>query len=195
MPESIKKIKQELRRRFRQMRIEMPGEEKAERDRLIAQSFVELGSYKACKTLLIYYSTDIEVDTHAIINRAFADGKKVAFPVCRKNGEMDFYTAESVEELLPDAYGIPAPNIQGSQFVDSFEQTLCVVPALAYDLNGFRLGFGKGFYDRYISRTGVKTIGLCYESFVVDALAVDEFDCSADALLTDEKYRNFSKLL
>ncbi len=194
MPESIKIIKQGLRRIFRQMRIDMPCEEKAERDRLIAQSFLALGSYRACKTLLIYYSTEIEVDTHTIINRAFADGKRVAFPVCRENGEMDFYTVESIGELLPDAYGIPAPEAHPSRLVDSFGETLCVVPALAYDLNGFRLGFGKGFYDRYIGRTGVKTIGLCYESFVVEKLAVDEFDCSADALLTDTEYRNFGKL-
>ena len=195
MPECIKKTKQESRRRFKQMRADMPSEEKVERDRLIAQSFLALDCYASCKTLLIYYSTAIEVDTHAIINRAFADGKRVAFPVCRENGEMDFYIAESIDELFPDAYGIPAPEAQAPRLVDSFEDTLCVVPALAYDLSGFRLGFGKGYYDRYISRTGVKTIGLCYECFVVDKLAVDEFDCSADALLTDEKYRNFSKLL
>lgn len=191
MPESVKEIKRELRRRFRQMRAEMSSEEKSERDRLISHSFTALAGYRACKTLLIYYSTEIEVDTHTIINRAIADGKRVAFPVCRENGEMDFYTAESIDELLPDVYGIPAPNAHPSKLVDSFEDTLCVVPALVYDLNGFRLGFGKGFYDRYISRTGVKTVGLCYESFVVEKLAVGEFDCSADALLTDEKYREF----
>lgn len=195
MPESIRKIKQESRRIFKQMRADMPSEEKVKRDRLIAQSFLALDCYTSCKTLLIYYSTEIEVDTHAIINRAFTDGKRVAFPVCRENGEMDFYVAESIDELFPDAYGIPAPQAQPSRLVDSFKDTICVVPALAYDLRGFRLGFGKGFYDRYISRTGVKTVGLCYESFVVDALAVDKFDCSVDALLTDEKYRKYSKLL
>ena len=194
MPESIKKAKQELRRRFRQMRIDMTGEEKAERDRLITQAFLALDCYKSCKTLLIYYSTDIEVDTHGIINRAFEDGKRVAFPVCRGNGEMDFYITESIGALLPDAYGIPAPEADPSGLVDCFEDALCAVPALAYDSSGFRIGFGKGFYDRYISRTGVKTVGLCYESFVVEKLAVDEFDCSVQALLTDEKYRNFSKL-
>lgn len=187
----IDREKQALRREFKLRRASLGAAEKLSMDSAITESFLKLDLYRQSGTLLIYYSTDIEVDTHAVVEAALADGKRVALPVCGKDSRMDFFEIKSTAELAAADFGIFAPPAEESRLVYPSDGALCVVPGLSFDSSGFRLGFGKGFYDRYISRTGVKALGLCYESFVCDRLPQDIYDKRVNALLTDINYRKF----
>lgn len=169
--------KSELRRLKIRERRAMPPDEKKERSQSIAEQVFALDDYKRCDTLLCFVSTQIEVDTSAIIERAFADGKKVAAPRCEdKNGHMNFYYIESTDDLETAAFGIFEPK-KHCRKAGRFERALCVVPALTFTETGYRLGFGKGYYDRFLSGFSGVSCGVIFDSDLTDELPTDRFDC------------------
>ncbi len=181
-----------LRKNLLKKRRALNLEEKAESDLLIAQNFISSELYRQCKTLLIYCSTPIEVDTFAVINSALRDGKRVAAPVCAdSDGKMDFYLFDDVSQLVPSAFGILAPVASDDSKITDFTDALCVVPALGFDESGNRLGYGKGYYDRFLAKTGVLSLGLCYENFLCKKLPVDCFDKSVDYLVSENSVIKF----
>lgn len=188
---NIRERKKELRARYRRYRGECHPELKRELDKRLTERFLDLDEYKSCNTLFAYISRGIECDTSGIITRAFADGKLVAVPKCReKSNEMDFYYIKSYDDLRSGRYGIMEPDPKLCRLVTDFSQGLCLVPGLCYDLQGYRLGFGGGYYDRFL--TGFKgiTAGICYSKCIVSELPRGPFDKAADILVT-EKFVNF----
>lgn len=184
----IRPVKAALREKYRGLRQNMPREIKKSADEAIARQVRRLYQYTECKLLLTYVSTDIEVDTMAIIRHAIADGKRVAVPRCIPGTRsMEFYYIDSVETLQPGAFGVlePDPNIH--EPVDDFSEGLCIVPAFSYDWHGFRLGYGKGYYDRFLSRFEGNIIGICYSNCVQRTLPHGRFDRPVELLVT-EKY-------
>ena len=189
---NVKQQKSELRAVYKRLRAECPQKVKVALDRSLAENLWELEEYKSCKTLLVFVSTPIEVDTSAIINKAFADGKRVAVPKCRdKHGQMDFYYIESKDSLKSGAYSIMEPDEEICDKVTDLSEGLCIVPGLCFDLQGFRLGFGKGYYDRFLDVFGGVTVGLCYSRYIEKELPKGIFDKSVDVLVT-EKFTNYT---
>ena len=189
---NVKHQKSELRAVYKRLRAECPQKVKVALDRSLAENLWELEEYKSCKTLLVFVSTPIEVDTSAIINKAFADGKRVAVPKCRdKHGQMDFYYIESKDSLKSGAYSIMEPDEEICDKVTDLSEGLCIVPGLCFDLQGFRLGFGKGYYDRFLDVFGGVTVGLCYSRYIEKELPKGIFDKSVDVLVT-EKFTNYT---
>ncbi len=189
---NVKHQKSELRAVYKRLRAECPQKVKVALDRSLAENLWELEEYKSCKTLLVFVSTPIEVDTSAIINKAFADGKRVAVPKCRdKHGQMDFYYIESKDSLKSGAYSIMEPDEEICEKVTDLSEGLCIVPGLCFDLQGFRLGFGKGYYDRFLDVFGGVTVGLCYSRYIEKELPKGIFDKSVDVLVT-EKFTNYT---
>ena len=163
----IRPIKATLREQYKTLRREMPPEIKAQRDRQIAGRVTALWQYKRCRQLLTYVSTPIEVDTLEIIRRALADGKKVAVPRCVPGTrDMEFYWINGVEELEPGTFGVLEPRPDPKRKVTDFSNGLCLVPALCYDWRGYRLGYGKGYYDRFLAGFGGHMIGVCYSDCI-----------------------------
>ena len=189
MIENEKKL---LRRELLAKRRSTDGEEKKKSDCLIADKFLACEAYKKCKTLLVYCSTPIEVDTFSTINAALKDGKSVAAPVCTdSDGTMDFYLFTDVSQLVPSRFDILAPIASGDTLVNDFTDALCVVPALAFDMTGNRLGYGKGYYDRFLARTDVLSVGLCYDDFIFENLPKGEYDRCVDYLVSEKSVIKF----
>ena len=159
---------------------------KTQYDEKIYNNFIKSDDYAEFDGILCYVSTEIEVDTDRIITKAFEDGKTVAVPkcVCGTN-IMHFYEIRSFDDLEKGFFGIREPKTD--EEITDFENYLCIVPALSIDKNGYRLGYGKGFYDRFLSENNVKTIGLCYKDFLTDNLPHEEHDIKIQVIVTEDE--------
>ena len=186
----IRPIKEGLRQKIKQQRAAMVPEEKAAIDEVIAARVASLWQYQRCRMLLIYVSTPIEVDTFRIIERALAEGKTVAVPRCVPGTrQMEFYRIGSIEELEPGTFGVLEPVANQANLIQDFKDSLCVVPALSYDWYGFRLGYGKGYYDRFLSKYDGVMIGICYSDCVQRKLPHGRFDRPVELLVTERYLR------
>ncbi len=186
----IRPIKSQLREKYKQMRRDMPPESKASKDRQIADRIFRLWQYRENTTLLTYVSTDIEVDTKAIIKRALEDGKKVAVPRCVPGTRlMEFYYIDGLDDLEPGAFGVLEPIPDPTKLMTDFSNGICLVPAFSYDWNGFRLGYGKGYYDRFLSNFEGNMIGVCYSECVRPTLPHGRYDRAVELLVTDRFLR------
>ena len=178
-----------LRDKIKRWRAELDPGIKAKLDRRITDRLIASRQYDACKTVLIYASTPIEVDTFAIIDHALASGRRVALPRCIKGTrDMAFHFIEDVSQLSPGSFGVlePAESLPVCQ---PDRNSLVVVPALALDSFGYRLGYGGGYYDRYLSRCGCESIGICYSENYRFRIYHGRFDVPLKAVLTDKFIR------
>lgn len=184
---NIKVVKSELRRKHKKIRRTCPADIKKTLDSKITAKFLSLDEYKSATTLFAYVSSSIEVDTEKIIKTAFADGKKVAVPKCRDDfGHMDFYYINSYAQLKEGAFSILEPDPEACELVQSFQEGICLVPGLCFDNNGYRIGFGKGYYDRFLQIFAGTTVGLCYSKCIEKELPTGAYDKSVNILITDK---------
>ncbi len=163
MPQiDLREYKKDLREKRKARRAALDSDRKRFMDRCIADRITSLYQYKNAKTVMIYASTAIEVDTFEIINRAFEDNKRVALPRCEKGTRnMEFYYIESLDDLESGSFNVLEPK-EFCEQVREYADTLMVVPALALDSFGYRLGYGGGYYARYLARYRFTTVGICY---------------------------------
>jgi len=187
MPD-IRQRKSELRGVYRDIRKSGDPARQREADRDIARRLTELPQYKEASLLLAYVSQGGEVDTLQIIVRALAEGKAAACPRCRKEDHtMTFHRITALDELERGAYGIyepraDAPPVLPGEFADS----VCLIPGLSFDASGARLGYGGGYYDRFLAAYNGVSIGLCRaESRSQLPLPQDEYDIGVDIVLSD----------
>ncbi len=162
--------------------------EKEKIDAKILKNLLTLPEYRSAELILLYCSYGDEVDTGELARRAASEGKRIAFPRCEIGGgekSMDFYECPS-RELISGYRDIPEPPI-GAPRVRCDKSTLCIVPALAYDKEKNRLGYGGGFYDRYLADFDGITVGLCREAFLFESLPRDEHDLPVDIIITDKE--------
>lgn len=184
---NVRERKRELRARFKRIRRECPPGLKRTLDRTLCERFCGLEEFQSCDTLFAYVSQDIECDTAPMIAQALSLGKRVAVPKCLDGvNEMDFYFIQSIDDLSPGKYGILEPDPDRCERVtDCGGSALCLVPGLSFDLQGYRLGFGKGYYDRFLGRFKGTTVGICYSRCTVSELPRGSFDKAVDILITD----------
>lgn len=186
--------KKQLREHFRSIRMAVDYDKDwREWDELITRRFLDTEEYRRCEQLLCYVSGEIEVGTACIIQDALDRGKTVLVPRCVKGANiMHFYRLRDWDDLSTGMYGIQEPSEHCERY-DKFENAVCVVPALSFDLKGFRLGFGKGFYDRFLAAHDITKVGLCFENCISDALPADEYDISVNKIITEKRTINVKK--
>ncbi len=188
--EDIRKLKMRLRAQFRSIREETEPSVREAADIRIAETVRKLWQYRVCRQILVYVSTPVEVDTHRIIKQALADGKRVAVPRCVPDTrEMEFYYIESMDELSPGSFGVLEPAADSARLVRDYAHSLCLIPAFAYDFAGYRLGYGKGYYDRFLAGFDGHMIGICYSSCVRRFLPHGRFDRAVQLLVTENYIR------
>ena len=182
----IKEEKALLRKKYRVIRAEAKSSEK---DRIIYERLIGSDVYRSSETVFVYCSIKSEADTLKIINTALADGKRVALPKCMdSSGNMEFYFIEAVCDLLDNGYfGLKEPDTASCERASFGERDICIVPALAADECGYRLGYGGGYYDRFLSKFKGRTVVLCYSECLCDMLPHDEYDVRLGYIVTDRK--------
>ena len=187
----LRVYKQNMRTDARRRREMMTAEQKREADAAIARNVARLRQYASCGTVLIYVSTPIEIDTFGIIEMCLKDGKRVAVPRCIPDTrDMEFHYIESVEELAPGAFGVLEPDADNAVFdLSDCRGVLMILPALTADHFGYRLGYGKGYYDRYMGKFKGQSAIICYDEDVVRRITHGKFDAAANVLVTNKYIR------
>lgn len=181
----MRKIKSELRAEYKNKRKNIA--EKSLIDEEIQTTFLKSDVYRNAKSILCYCALDDEISTDKIILTALNDKKIVAAAKCLdKNGNMDFFVINSLDDLSSGAYNIREPK-DNCALVNDFTNSIIIVPALCFDSNGYRLGYGKGYYDRYLQKHSLISVGLCYNSNIVNQLPIDKYDKSVDYIVTQNK--------
>ncbi|WP_457639450.1 5-formyltetrahydrofolate cyclo-ligase [Persephonella sp.] len=147
----------------------------------IAENFIKLPHLKQAKNILLYYPHKNEVDTRFIIEKLLKSGKFNLFlPKVHKNHLLPVKVSD-LSGLKKGFAGIMEP--EGEPFPPE-RLDLVVVPAVAFDLKGHRLGYGKGYYDRFLKKTGSLNVGVAYDFQVVDSLPSQEHDVPVDLIVT-----------
>ena len=186
---SIRKIKDEIRAEYSARRASMDPAEKKRRDDAICRAATSLASFRYAEYVLLYAATENEIQIRAIAEEALARGKKIAFPRCDKEAHtMQYHIVSSLDELAQDSYGIlePPPTNPIYDPENDLGSAVCFVPGLVYDKAGYRLGYGKGFYDRYLSHFSGCTLGVVYSDYILPTVPRGRFDVSVDILLTEK---------
>ena len=144
-----------------------------------------LKGYEDADILLLYFPTRSEPDLTLLARLAWCDGKQVAFPISRTDSlTLDFRIVTSLDELATGAYGIPEP-CENAPRAALTERTLCVVPALALDRDGYRLGYGKGYYDRFLSSFVGRSLVAIHSSLVCERLPRNDTDIPLNTIITE----------
>lgn len=193
--DDIREYKKDLRTSCKTLRSQMTPEVKSEKDGDILKKITASRAYCGSDIILTYMSTDIEVDTAGLIKDAMGRGKRVAVPRCISGTrDMEFYFIKDTDELEKGSFGVMEPVPEKCVKAYAFEKALCIIPGLAFDMQGFRLGYGKGYYDRFLSEhPRLIKMGLCYCCCTCDELIHGKFDISADLLVTEKYIRRIKK--
>lgn len=171
--------KEFLRKKYKEKRDNIKN--KVTKDNLIYQKVINNKDILSSKTLLIYISINSEVDTTKIINY-FLNTKNIAVPKIIDN-DMFFCYVTNLNELTSGKYNIPEPT--NENIVTDFDNAICIVPGICYDKKNYRVGYGKGYYDRFLSKNKIKTIGLCYKECMIEKIDNDKYDYKIDEVITE----------
>lgn len=173
--------KQELRRAIRERKRAMTEEEIVERSNALAEKFYNTPAYQAASTIYGYLPYNQEVRTVPMLQRALDEGKRVAVPKVYGE-EMRFIYLEDLTQVSKGYAGIPEPIADAPVAED--KQALVLMPGLAFDPQGHRIGYGGGFYDRFLAQEPQHpTLALCYEFQMQAHLDTEEFDIPVDTVL------------
>ena len=178
--------KKDLRKHFIDLRNNLDSDYRISADENIASKLFETAEYSKSELIFVYVSVNNEIDTKTIIEKSFTLGKKVAVPFCQ-NSEMFFYPIKSFDDLTQTQFGIPTIDPAKSEFITDFSNALCIVPALSFDRCGNRLGYGGGYYDRFLAGKHIETFGLCREKQLTETLPAEDFDVKISKFITENK--------
>lgn len=179
----LKQTKTELRQEWKEVRRAIP--ERPEKNRRIRENFLTCSALKQAKSVFLYLSFGDEVETIPILEELFARGIRVLVPRCHRSAKrMDAVEITAFSQVNPGTYGIlePDPHLPA---VSPAEIDVAVVPALAFDQDGFRLGYGGGYYDRFLAEFSGVSVGLAFSDCVTERLPREPFDKPVDTIITE----------
>lgn len=144
--------------------------------------------WKNANTIGTYLSIGAEWDTRAIVNQALKDGKKVAVPkTIHKTKELLFCEMTDWSQIIEDGYfGLDEPDVEQTTAVEKDQIDLLIVPGLVFTKEGYRVGFGGGYYDRYLADFIHPTASLVHTNQLVDDFPIEPFDIPVHYLVTEE---------
>ena len=179
--------KQRLREERLVARETLSEQERARLDDCITQKLLASSEYAEAATVLTYVSVSSEVSTRMFIECALRDEKTVAVPRCLPGHRLEFVAIASLEQLVPAPFNLLEPPKDLSALTEvQMSNAICIVPALLVDTKGYRLGYGAGFYDRFLSTYSGKKICLAYQQNLSKTeLPHTEFDVAVDMVITE----------
>ena len=176
--------KQHIRKEALARRAEISKEEAADKSRVITEKILALPAYKRAKSILLYIDVNGEVKTRELLERAWKDGRRTAVPRCRDK-RMDFVEITDYSDLEPGTFGIPEP-VSGDPI--SPGDALMIMPGTAFDRNLSRIGYGGGYYDRYLCENpDIQTVAVSYACQVFDSIPSEEHDVRPRILVTEDE--------
>ena len=179
--------KQRLREERLAAREALSEQERSVLDDCITQKLLATSEYAEAITVLTYVSVSSEVSTRMFIECALRDGKTVAVPRCLPGHCLEFVAITSSDQLMAAPFGLLEPPKELPVLTEEqMDASICIVPALLVDTKGYRLGYGAGFYDRFLSTYPGKKICLAYQQNLSrETLPHTAFDVAVDMVITE----------
>lgn len=177
--------KSEVRQIIKRKKSELSKYVIVQASRKITDVLYKSDIYQDNANVFVYVSYNQEVDTHELIQRCLKDGKHVYVPRVTSSDSMEFYEIRDMNELVDGYKGIPEPDV--SCPVSHETSGLFIMPGLAFDYDFNRIGYGGGFYDRYLERnnTYIKT-ALCFDFQLMEHIPHEEHDLKPDIIITEK---------
>lgn len=178
--------KKEARKVYRELRKNISMADREEASKNISKRIVELIEKEDYKRVLMYAALPEEVNLDAVFDCLNGE---VEFYFPRVNEEeMEFYRATSLKELETGNFGVREPKTECAKIQYDEDKYLMLVPGMAFDKNGYRLGYGKGYYDKYLAtneQQKINTIGICFNKCMVEELPHDEYDIKVEKVFCE----------
>lgn len=178
--------KKALRQWVREERSRYTPAYRAYADAEICRKILTLPAYTQAKTVLFFVAKQNEIQTRTLLQQAWNDGKRVLVPRCAEKGCMDAYAIVSMEDLQRGQYGIDEPKLYCA-LVAKKEIDFAVIPCMAADPYGNRLGYGGGYYDRYLADTTFCKATICYERLLLPMIPTEAHDKKMDIVVTEQE--------
>ncbi|ACS81760.1 5-formyltetrahydrofolate cyclo-ligase [Desulfovibrio salexigens] len=158
----------------------------------IVDAIISLEQWEQAEEVLLYWPIRNEVDVRPLLKNAWEGNKRLFMPCCRKNepGQMDFGVVRAEADLASGSFGIKEPCRTRCEFPDAVSPDLIIVPGVGFDRSGFRIGFGGGYYDRFLARPqkeGFLSVGVCYDFQLVEGFPVEPWDKAVQLVCTDKE--------
>lgn len=157
---------------------------KKEKSTIITKKVIEEEAYKNAKIVAVYKSLPSEVDTIELIEHSITLGKTVVLPkvVC---DDLKFYKITLNDKLVKSKFGVEEPIENEANFVAKEKIDLVIVPGVCFDRENNRLGFGRGYYDRFLANANLYTIAICFEEQMTDKIFTEDNDIKMKKVITD----------
>jgi 5-formyltetrahydrofolate cyclo-ligase len=194
--------KSQIRSYQKELRKQLKEEERNHFSSAITETLLNLAEYQNCSRLFTYVSFQCEVNTQELIRQSLVSGKEVFIPRVEPQG-MEFYRIRQLEGLMISSFGVPEPqeaqtdrfrredfNTGMDFYHPDINQNLMILPGLAFDPAGNRIGYGAGYYDRYLDSNrniGFYKVALAYDFQVMDRIEAEEYDIKADLIITPSR--------
>lgn len=184
--------KNELRLIYKEKRRNLGEPERLNRLMCLQKVLYKFSIFRDAENVLTYVGHRDEICTKDIIIDCLKAKKKVYIPACDvEKTSMDFYKTEDYYDLVVGPFDILEPKKDLSKKIDrSNPNSVCLIPGVCFDIKGHRVGYGKGYYDRFLSNYYGYKIGICYEDFLLTEVPADVYDIPVDFIVTNERVIN-----
>ena len=188
--------KKELRKEAKLYRKSLSENDRLDKSRAIISNLKALNEFQKAEVILMYASLPDEVETLKLIDELLSEDKKQIYCPVTCGDEMDFYQISSTDDLKEGNFHVLEPEISEETLLKPIEVVnyCMLMPGLMFDKKGNRLGYGKGYYDKYLARVpkgvNLTTIALSYEAMMKDEIPAEETDKQVDFVVTEDKVRN-----
>lgn len=180
----MKEEKRELRKKLKEQVASLSTDYMRNADALITENILSWEHYKSAQTIFLYITMANEIDTINFIAQASNDGKRICAPKCYKDGTMEARKISGLNDLALGYVGISEPK-DHCPVIPKDELDLILVPCLTVDQNGYRLGYGGGFYDRYLKDYKGISVALCRDKQIIKKIPTEGFDIPVGYYVTE----------
>lgn len=185
--------KKEIRKNIIKTRDALDSKDKQNMDRLIFEKFISSDFYKRATVIFAFVSFASEVDTKALIEYALKDNKVICVPRVKSIKEgFDIYRINGLEDLEEGFYGILEPRTS-CELINDGDIDFILMPGVAFDRAGGRIGYGGGFYDRYLAtlKGTIPKIAIAYSFQIIEKIPMNELDICIDGIITEKETLDF----
>lgn len=188
-PTELDQVKKNLRKELKQRRKALGAEVRSQASQEIAKQILAQEAYHKAQLIFSFYPMSTEVQVSLLFDQALQAGKQLCFPAIFDQGRMESYIPRDLEHMAMDPYGFPTPDPDLDQKVEPQAIDLVLVPLLGFDRDLYRIGYGGGFYDRYIARIPSRAVllGVAFACQEVDHIPRNAFDQKLDLLITEKE--------
>lgn len=185
---TLKEEKKKLREELLQLRSEISKDDREKAESAVVMKLLSLASFRFAETVLLYYPIKGEINVLPIAEAAIKAGKRVAFPLCdTESSTMTYHVVSDLCELKAGSYGIPEPSSELPIYLPSKDKNdLIVIPAVCFDRQGYRIGYGKGYYDRYLNTFGGTAVGVTFHRLLLPSVPRGRFDKHVSLIVTEK---------